>query len=325
MKFAVITLFLLITIGTVAAENTTDIKYYSYRVERVTEFDYVTGQDYSIVSVYLNDIGFNSTQTVLLDAYGEIYTLTITATAEGTFGAYKNFTVTLTYPNGSTVTWNYKTFDLAGQDYDVKIQYWVQQADSWLDLDIYIGGLLDFQVLPFGTKFNLTKFVLFNRVQGTSTKEMNVDIFYVATEDWAEIVEKGESPFDWGGLTDAIKDTPGNIWNQFLGLVEQIPVAGEYLADGLNFMAILVGETFFYVKLIFVENWEIAVLTFEAFAMMYAIAGGNQEEEPSFVGMLRRYWSFHATAIMLIFYIIRDTLNLIWRLISAVGSLLPFT
>ena len=295
-------------------DKSSDPKYYAYRLERVTEFDYVTGQDYSIVSVYLNDIGFNSTQTVLLDAYGEIYTLTITATAEEFIGAWKNFTVTLTYPNGSVKTWNDKRINLAAQDYDVKIQYYFSEMDTVLDIDIYIGGLLEFPVSlnSPGQLYNLSTFVLFNRVQGTSTKEMDVEIYY-AYKDWWKEVQQNQ---DW---LPSLPNIGKTLWDKFLEAVSQIPVAGDYLADGLNFMAVMVGESFFYIKLFFVENWEITVLTFEAFAMMYAM------QSRSIFTMFRRYYHFHEAALLLMFNIIKETLNLIWRLIQAVGSLIPFT
>jgi len=174
--------------------------------------------------------------------------------------------------------------------------------------------LTDFPVklnsLP--VNYDLSTFVWFNRVQGTSTKEMNVEIYY-ANKDWWEEVQQNQ---DW---LPSLPNIGKTLWDKFLEAVSQIPVAGEYLADGLNFMAILVGETFFYVKLIFVENWEIAVLTFEAFAMMYAMQSRNM------MTMFRRYYRFHENAFKLMFWIIRDVLNLIWRLISAVGSLIPFT
>jgi len=308
-KIAVITLFLLITIGTVAAED-----YNKYSIEQTTSFDFdvsQVGSEYTIVSVYLNDIAFGGEQTILLDSYGKTYLLTVKSVDSG---GWKTFYVNLTYPNGTTVSRKLETLQPFALDYDVKIQYYFSEVDTILDIDIYTGGLVDFPVklnsLP--VNYTLSTFVVFNRVQGTSTKEMNVEVYYADKDWWNEVVESGSLFPSFSSLT-------GSLWDNFLGLVEQIPVAGEYLADGLNFMAILVGETFYYVKLIFVENWEIAVLTFEAFAMMYAMQPRNM------MTMFRRYYRFHENAFKLMFWILRDVLNLIWRLISAVGSLIPFT
>ncbi|RLI76771.1 hypothetical protein DRP04_12360 [Archaeoglobales archaeon] len=269
------------------------------------------GSEYTIVSIYLNDIAFGGEQTILLDSYGKTYLLTIKSIDDW---GWKKFYVNLTYPDGSTVSRKLERLQPFALDYDVKIQYYFSELDTMLDIDINIGGLADFpvQLESLPVNYTLSTFVLFNRVQGTSTKEMNVEIYYANKDWWNEIVESGSLFPSLGSLT-------GSLWDKFMGLVRQIPVAGEYLTDGLDFMKILIGETFFYIKLIFIDNWEITVLTFEAFAMMYSI------QSRSIFTIFRRYWNFHENAFKLMFQIIRDILNLIWRLISAVGSLIPFT
>ena len=300
------------------------------RYERTTfvKFDVTQiGSEYTIVSIYLNDIAnFDSVQTLILDSYGETYYLTIKSSTSGLNGAYKTFNVTLIYPTGQTISKEVTVLNPFARDYDVRIQYWVYQYDTpitGMDIDILTSGLLDFDVLVveglegMSTKFNLSKFVVFNRVEASSTAEMNAEIFYLTKTEWINEVKESTGvfytfPVDYSGVQ-------GAIWSTFLNLVSQIPVVGENLADALNFMAIIVGETFYFAKLILVENWELTVLTYESFAMMYAMQSRN------LVTMYRRFVRFHIQTAEFIYGIIYRTLQLIYSLIQAVGSLLPFT
>ncbi len=286
----------------------------------------VTQPGWAVVSVYLNDITPNSEQTVVLDSFSGTYRVDIKSIVEYN-GLWLRFIVNVTLPNGTVVTGE-KGVLFSRPDYDVKIQYnWIELDAPIVDVDIIVAfNPVKIDVVDtspyFPTYLNWDEgysFVPFYHVTGVSTSDMRVKL-WIADQEGINVLNNG-SILDKikQQLSDAGKRASEWTWEQILKAISKIPVVGENFATALEVMGRIVGETFFFVRLILIENWELTVLTYESFAMMYAMQSRN------IMTMYRRFVGFHVETVKLLFVIIVELINLLMRLIQAVGSLIPFT
>jgi len=286
------------------------------KYDRTLSFDFYSPSHLTIGNVYLNNIKGNSHQTIVLDAYGKSYTLNIDSQVNW---GWWTFTVNLTYPNGTTASKTVEVLRPFAQDYDVKIQYYWIEADTYfLDIDLMIGvnplsvvtdtaiGVYD---LP------LDSYIVFSHVSGSSTVEMDVEIWTMTQDEYYQMKNGSLSQM----FSEAAGRALGWTWDQILNAISQIPVVGENFATALEVMGRIVGETFFFVRLILIENWELTVLTYESFAMMYAMQSRN------IMTMYRRFVRFHINTAEFLFSIVTGVVRLILDMIKAIGSLIPFT
>ncbi|RLI76947.1 hypothetical protein DRP05_11715 [Archaeoglobales archaeon] len=286
------------------------------------------GEGHVIVTINVEGNPYNSIQLIQMNSFGQTYSLEVKSSESGLFGYYKHFWVNLTYPDGHTESKSLNTTALPTQKwYNIRIQYRVYQQNSIADVGEVTGTHLGVYIetkpfeiglgaanRPEGTFQNVT---LFSSVTIQSTENFDGEVYSFTYEGWQEYIEQQQSQ-QLPSLPD-FSSLAGDVWDRFLEVVESIPVVGDSISDALMILATLLGETFFYLKLI-IENWEITVLTFEAWAMMYSMA--NRRD---IAAILRRYVRFHIEAFKLMFVIVVEVLNMIWRVIQAVGSLIPFT
>jgi len=289
--------------------------------QHITNLQFEAPDGLTIFQLDLEDIRINGSQTIVLDAYGKIYTLEINSNPSYLVppACWQAFYVNLTYPNGTTISKQTSPVLTFSDIYNIRIQSFYSRGTDLTELQLYITLEPKFElsaqtfILNTGIFGDPGYFISFRNVQISSTNEIEKVTITCVTPDELEDIHKNW-PRKW---TDQFSEA---IWDQFLGLVAQIPVAGEFLADGLNFMAILVGETFYYTKLFLIDNWEITILTFESIAMMYSLANSRD-----IFRMFRIYIDFHIKTIELSYKLITSAIKLIYELIKAVGSLIPFT
>jgi len=318
MRFIVGILIALILIGLTTVVSAKQ----EFNFTQVSNLQFQAPKGMSIVRIDAEGLTTGSNQTFVLNAYGRVYTITINSST--TFNAWHTFVITLTYPNGTSTSRTLEMLKPFANKYDVRIQYFGLQANPFGNMQIYI------QLDPFDVKKAeipvdmgyVESFLIFSDVSFTSTVEAEkVSILCITPEEYDKYFKNPSAlGFTEFWLVSTSQEVVKFTWQKFLEAVRQIPVAGEFLADGLNFMAIIVGETFYYVKLFLIDNWDITVLTYESIAMMYAISSSRD-----IFRMFERYTNFHIRTAELIYKVVVGAVRLIFDLIKAVGSLIPFT
>ena len=320
MRALILILLMVALIQTVSAYECADlgnVKIASYEVQ----------QGYVIFSVYANDIPFKpneewTTQTFVLDSFGQKYTLTVKGRAEGTFGVYKHFYVNLTYPNGTVKSFELNKRVLSLGDYDIKIQYYATEFD-FLDLDVFI------QLDPLDASFNapsasyrIEDFVIFNKIQFVSDQEAHLKLYYTTAEHWQEIEEAYESG-DWLAIIGLQGEQVGNLANQVYGAVCSVPYVGDYACKALDVAGQsveLVMGVFYWIKLIFIDNGLLVFTLFEAMTLAYSAL-----QSRDIFQFYRLYIKTHKALFEFIVDMLRKIIQIFTSIVQAIGSLIPFT
>ena len=196
------------------------------------------------------------------------------ARSEGVGGAWKHFYINLTYPNGTTVSKELKTLRLLNlNDYDIKIQYYPVEADTPLDLDVYVYmNPLDAVFESQSASFTLSDYIVFDSVVFASTTPANVEIYYSSYSDWVNTSQS----YSVGDITGIL----GDIGQQVRNLIENVPYAGELL-DIFDTLYVITSGLIYYFKLIFIDNGLLTFALFESFTLAWA------------AGTSRNIWSFY--------------------------------
>jgi hypothetical protein len=243
--------------------------------EDVTSFDLEAPDGYYITSVYLNNIEPDYVASVTFDNYGNEYTLDINTTKSNVL--WWTFDVSLTYPNSSVVTTSVTTSRLA-TDSDIKIQYFYSELDSVLDIDLYVGMLplyAGFEV-PISSGFDGSEDVsesllytrmAFSEVSGTCSSPFDLKVYISDPAEFAAQQEESLSEL----LTGSAELFTSWVWNNVIAFIEKIPGIGPYLADSLEFTAMLIDNVFFYFRLFFIDYLATTLLTIEFFILSKAI------------------------------------------------------
>ncbi len=305
-------ILLSITIGLTGAASAYD----QVDLGRVTAGNYAVQEGYVIFSVYANDIIYHenwSTQTFDLNAFGEHYLLEVKAREEGVWGAWKHFYINLTYPNGTTVSEELKTLQVGFNDYDIKVQYYAEEPDAPLELDVYVYlNPLQAEVTSFGkcVDFPLDQYIVFSHVSFASTEEAHLEVYYCSYEEWNEIVESGGLGFG------AILNQTGNAINEAIGWARQNVPYASTLIDAFSMFYTTVSGLLYYFDLVFIQNGLLTFTLFESFVLAYS-AGTSR----NFYTFLRRYIHAHRSLFEFLLDFISKLIEMFAAVVSALKPL----
>ncbi|WP_269849048.1 hypothetical protein [Methanosarcina horonobensis] len=189
--------------------------------EHIKSFSLEAPEGLSLSGVELYNLDPNSNTSIVLNNYGEIYTLQINSTKN--WGFWWNFDVSLTTPNGSIEHKTLKSGTLTALNYDVHIQYYWQALNSsvetsYFDIDLYTG------ILPLEATlqdYNPTKTtpLQFSQVSATSTSYYDLICYAVTPEEF----EKQLNNDPLAPLTELTGDFFSWSWSMILSFVEKNP------------------------------------------------------------------------------------------------------
>jgi|GEM_PF-1398201 hypothetical protein len=301
------------------------------KLENVKNFDVQARPGYSIVQINLNDIPFDGHQTVYLDAYGDTYILEIKGINEGewkiigsyTIGGWKHFWVNLTYPNGTTVSYEDRILKPFALDYEVKIQYYWMESDSPLDVDIYFSNLEKFvayfpiieNLLGFA-RFNVSEYLIFSEVSGISNREMNVEVYQSTPEEIQDIRNNSIIPAITQRITSGTTFVFTWTWDMILSFVELIPYVGPLISDGLEISGVFITEIFWWFKLFLIDNFPITAIVIEFFIIADAILSTG-----SLMALVRRIVTNHVAVLNFFRDMVLFMVNLLMGIIRTVASI----
>lgn len=227
---------------------------------------------------------------------------------------YKTIYVEATYPNGSVLNATHTDVSLY-PGATVRVQ------GMGTDLVVEVGADIQAitEVAIFFKPVLIVKnvFLMEEKPEPIMIKSFELSSDEPLSRVKAKVVTIEEFQEDWRKFKEGIGKT---VWNAFLGAVSQIPVVGEYIASVFDFLALFLSEFFWWVRLIFFEHILITFLLVEMFILMYAASRSG-----SVMAFWRRYVSAHVRLVELMYEFVLGVIRLITSVISAVGSLIPFT
>jgi len=289
--------------------------YEKVEYNKVKTFDVKAPEDLTIQQVYLNNILFDGSQTIYFDAYGDTYTLTIKGEKQG--AGWRHFWINMTYPNGSTESKEYRILRPFTNDYDIKIQYYWIEADTLLDVDIYVSSLdpltSEFDNLLGVYEFNTSAYLIFSEVSGISNKEMDVEVFLINDEELAEIRSGNVLP----ALGDFTFQTFQWTWDMVLNFVGAIPYVGPLISTGLEISGGFITEIFWWFKLFVIDNFAITVIIIEFFIIADAILSTR-----SLMALVRRIIKNHVAVLNFFRDMVLFMVNLLMSIIRTVASII---
>lgn len=268
-----------------------------------------------IASLEFNDLDPNHDVNMIFNHYGEIFTLDITCVK--TWG-YWNYNISLTYPNGTTVSENLKSFQPFATDADIKVQsYWQtvdNVLDSILDVDVYVG------LMPLTASFGDVALpdytdIAFSQVSGTSSVPGDLLVFLVNKEEFEEQVS--DDPLGaLYGLADSIFAW---AWSSVVTWLSQVPGIGPYIVPTLNFAGILVDDLLWYANLLFIEYPETTLMSIEFYIIASVIV--KTKRRANLAVMLDRIVQKHVAVIEFFYGLLLGVFNMISGLLSAIANI----
>ena len=280
--------------------------------ERLTAVSYAAPSETVIEEIWMQTNTENNITLVIETVEGE-YSVEIAVThAYGWF--YKTIDVEATYPNGSVLNATHT---------DVAIYPGAILRIQGMGTDLVVEIGADIQALtevaiffkPILTVKNI--FLMSEKPEPIMIESFTLTSDNPLEEVKAKVVTVEEFQEDWQEFQQGLAAT---IWQKFLSAVSQIPVIGEYVASVFDFLALFLSEFFWWVRLIFFEHILITFLLVETFILMYAAFYGG-----SVMTFWRRYVRAHVRLIELMYDFVLSVIRLISTIISAIGSLIPFT
>ncbi len=294
LLLCVLAIFLMITpaLGVTTSER-----------EEITDFDMDAPAGYYISSIYLEDIVPDFNTTILMDADGQIYTLQVNATR--TLGWW-SYDISLEHPNG-TVESQHMGILRPLEKTSIKIQHFYGTETSILTVNLYVG------LLPLTTTFSSIGLsdayedIAFSNVQGSCTQPFDL-IVYLSTAE--EMVAQQDNSIKQylEGSTELFTEW---LWDNIITFIEKIPGIGPYLADSLEFTAMLIDNVFFYFRLFFIDYLATTLLTIEFFILSKALI--TTRKNANIFALLDKIVSAHVDT----FEFVIDTLSKIISMFSA--------
>jgi hypothetical protein len=273
--------------------------------QNIQQFNVGAPENHVISGVHLNNIAPNFNATVDFDAYGEQYILRVNNTKNI---GWWTFYVSLQYPNGTIASTELKSFQPFASDAEVKIQYFYAEADSVLDVDVFVGLLpltasftnlidADSQMgqLLAGTGTTYTR-LAFSNVAGECTEYFDLKVYISTWEEFNR--QRSESVGEYlRGSTSLLFSW---AWSMILSFVAAIPGLGPYLEAMLIITAAILSEVVFYVDLLFIQYPETTILTIEFFILSSALLQTRKRD--GIITIVERIVSAHIKVVMF-FYI----------------------
>lgn len=299
--------FLVLTVGISGAVENIEQTH-------IQHFSLSAPEGMSLSGVEMYDLDPTSNTTILLDNYGELYTLQINSTKDYAF--WWNFDISLTSPNGTVQTQHLKSSAPFASDYDLFIQYYWMSIngtyDSVFDLDLYTG------VLPLNCQLNdwnptKSEALQFSEITADSNSYFDLLVYAVDDEEFAE--QLGNDVI--ANLQEGTGDLFAWSWEMIIAFIEKIPLIGPYLAAILMLTAMTLNCIVFYFDLFFIEYPETTFLTTEFFILSYATT-----KRGNFWRKLKCVVDCHTKLIEIVISVTRAAVNLFTSIIHAVSNAL---
>lgn len=297
----------------------------------VYTFSATAPEDKMIDSFRCDNMQAGTSQQYVLNSFGDYYTVVMNSTKD--WGTW-TFFVDCTYPNGTVSSEQYTKFAPLSNTFDLLFQgYWCEMGFGWeTQVFVTLSPLVVEESnvwLPLPTagipiQYNAISDydpVAFYEVAGSSTGLINdVTIYYVTAEEFAEHSNQNLLSGLVGGATSAAGSLSEAAWTAAIAGVEMIPGVGPYISICLETSGMIVGEVFWWINLLLIENWKLTFLTIEFYILGDAIISGH-----SFTRMLKKVVKSHVSIYKFLIDIAIKIINLVLDAIKAIGSLLPFT
>lgn len=296
----------------------------------VYTFHAIAPDDKMIDSFRCDDMQSDTTQQYVLNAYGDYYTVSMNSTKD--WGTW-TFNVDCTYPNGTVSSEQYTKFAPLSNTYDLLFQgYWCEAGFAWeTQVFVTLSPLVVAESnvwIPTPTAGIAIQYnaiadydpIAFYEVSGSSTGLINdVTIYFVTADEFAAHSHNDLMAGLIGGATSAVGSITETMWLTAISGIECIPGVGPYISAGLTISGMVIGEVFWWLKFLFIDNGLLTFLTIEFFVLGEAMMNSR-----SLVQMLKKVVVNHIKIYEFFLKIATWAIEILAKIIQAIGSLLPF-
>ena len=277
--------------------------------EGISNFNINAPTGYSLSQMEIYDLQPNSNNTFIFDAYGQAYTLTVNSTKSW---GWWDFYISLQYPNGTISTTHLNSLAPAATDWDLHVQYYFVNLDSYFDLDVY-AALMPLSATLQTNNPTTSGILQFSSISGSSTDTFDLKLYATTTEEFQDQAENAIGL----QLSEAANEVFSWTWSAVLSFVGLIPYVGDDLVTAILFASYIIDEVFFYFNLFFVEYTETTILTLEFFIMTYSI---TRTKTKSPVKLVKNVIEDHTKVVTAIVSAVLVAINLVTTIISAVSN-----
>ena len=281
--------------------------------DHIKNFSLQAPEGLSLSGVELYNLAPDSNVSLVLDNYGELYTLQINSTRS--FFSWWNFDVSLTNPNGTTEHKTLKSLAPVAYNYDVHVQYFWQGFNNTIDtsyfnIDLYTG------VLPLNCMLNeynptASKALQFSQISTSSDSYYDLVCYAVNAEEF----EKQFNNDPLAPLFELTGDFFSWTWENIIILIEKIPGVGVHLAAVLLLTAMTIDSIIFYTKLLFIDYSETTFLTIEFFILSYSFT-----KRGTFWTKLKRVVESHVKVVEMTISMAQATVHLFSSIVSTIAA-----
>lgn len=283
----------------------------------VKSFDLQAPQGMSLSGIELFDLDPNSNLSIILNNYGELYTLQINSTKS--YYSWWEFNVSLKNPNGTVESKTLKSLAPFAGKYDVHVQYYWQQLNntidtSYFDIDVYTG-IRPLTALLNANNPTMYQALQFSQITTLSDSYYDLVCYAVTQEEFAK--QAGNDAL--APITQLTKEFFSWTWDEVLNFVGLIPYIGKYLVSALLISSYLIGLIFSTFNLLFIEYRETTILTFEFFIFAYSI---NRSKSKNPIQLCRNLVKDHITVYEYVFAAVKFAVDLLTALISMIAHII---
>ena len=293
----------------------------------VYTFSATAPEDKMIDSFRCDDMQPGTTQQYVLNSYGDYYTVSMSSAKD--WGTW-TFDVDCTYPNGTISSEQYTKFAPLSSTYDLLFQgYWCEMGFAFeTQVFVTLSPLVvaesnTYIFTPLGTyRYNAISDadpMAFYEISGSSTGLINdVTVYYVTAEEFAEHSDQNLLSGLVDGATSAVGSFTEAAWLTAIAGIENIPGVGPYISAGLSIAGMVIGEVFWWLKFLFIDNGPLTFLTIEFF-----ILGEAMMTTRDLVKMLKKVIERHIQVYEFFLKIATWAIEIMAKIIQAIGSLIP--
>jgi hypothetical protein len=258
-----------------------------------------------IYQIIIDPVPIGTNQTHVLNYNGATFGLSIGSATS--YGIFHNFDISLTYPNGTTVTQHTSDSGTLGNNYKTTIQPVFFQAESLtlgaitVDLNVGLTPLsVGFSAPPVG--YNPSSAIPFSSASGNLGASTNVFVWEMSQTDFTNNVVKYNPVYGIGNLGATVFQW---TWSEVLGFINMIPFFGPLFISLLDMVQTVTGGIWYWLTFV-ILNIPAIIAGGEIIIIMWAFL---EQKKPQPAKTITLIYQHNVTAVMGFL----TGINLIWR------------
>jgi len=292
----------------------------------VSQYSIQAPENYVIYEIIVDPVPMGTTQNHVLNYNGATFLLTVTSSQS--YAIFHDFTVSLTYPNGTTSVHSDRYTGISSGSYKLDIQpvfYQPQSLNPTFAVYVSVG------LSPLKTEFNTmssdwdpltssispTSSIPFTAASGSTGAITNVYCEIMTLDDFTANVVNYNPYFGIANLGAALFAW---TWSMVLSFLNMIPIVGPLAIQFIDISSAVLPEMMFWGWWI-ITNFPAIFLTSETVIMLFAVVNSGKRKKGT--KAMKKFIDYNVSAVhafIWIFTTIRDWIGVIIDWITKIVS-----